>query len=182
MRHPRIIIASISLAAAAAIGGGITAAAATSSPAGSRPAASQHATATVRTAQATVGGKTETILVSPQGLPLYYYASDTAAKSVVTGGLAALWPPLTSPSPAATGLPGQLTAVTDIHGDQVAYNGHLLYTFADDQAGQVTGQAVQGFFVATPGLAPISGSSASPGSSASAGTVPAATSGSGYGY
>jgi len=29
MRHPRIIIASVSLAAAAAIGGGITAAAAT---------------------------------------------------------------------------------------------------------------------------------------------------------
>ena len=39
-----------------------------------------------------------------------------------------------------------------IHGDQVAYNGHLLYTFADDQPGQVTGQGVQGFFVATPGL------------------------------
>ena len=66
MRHPRIIIASISLAAAAALGGGITAAAATSSHA-SRPAASQHAAATVRTAQATVAGKTETILVNGQG-------------------------------------------------------------------------------------------------------------------
>ena len=28
---------------------------------------------------------------------------------------------------AATGLTGNLTAVTDSHGDQVAYNGHLLY-------------------------------------------------------
>jgi len=178
VRHPRIIIASISLAAAAAIGGGITAAAATTSTshASSRPAASQHAAAAVRTVQATVGGKTETILVNSQGLPLYYYLSDTAAKSVVTGGLAALWPPLTSASPAATGLTGKLAAVMDIHGDQVAYNGHLLYTFADDQAGQVTGQGVQGFFVATPGLAPIADSSAS------AGTVPAASSGSGYGY
>ena len=37
-----------------------------------------------------------------EGLPLYYYLNDTAAKWVVTGGLAALWPPLTSPSPAAT--------------------------------------------------------------------------------
>ena len=72
--------------------------------------------------------------------------------------------------------------VADVHGDQVAYNGHLLYTFADDQAGQVTGQGVQGFFVATPGLAPIAGSSTSAGSSAPAGTVPAASSGSGYGY
>jgi predicted lipoprotein with Yx(FWY)xxD motif len=182
MRHPRVVIASISLAAAAAIGGGITAAAATTSHPSSRPAASQQAAATVRTVQATVGGKTETILVNGQGLPLYYYLSDTAAKSVVTGGLAALWPPLTSASPAATGLTGKLAAVMDVHGDQVAYNGHLLYTFADDQASQVTGQGVQGFFVATPGLAPIAGSSTSAGSSASAGTVPAASSGSGYGY
>ena len=90
MRHPRIIIASISLAAAAAIGGGVTAAAATSSPASSPPSASQQAAATVRTAQATVAGKTETILVNGQGLPLYYYLSDTPAKSLVTGGLAVL--------------------------------------------------------------------------------------------
>ena len=174
MRHPRIIIASISLAAAAALGGGITAVAATSSPASSRPAASQSSAATVRTVQATVAGKTETVLVTGQGLPLYYYQSDTAATSAVTGGLAALWPPLTSASPAATGLTGNLTAVTDSHGDQVAYNGHLLYTFADDQPGQVTGQGVQGFFVATPGLTPITGSSAP--------AAPAAPAGNPYGY
>ena len=179
MRHPRIIIASISLAAAAALGGGITAAAATTSHASTRPAASQQAAATVRTAQATVAGKTETVLVNGQGQPLYYYLSDTPAKSVVTGGLAALWPPLTSPSPAATGLSGKLAAVTDIHGNQVAYNGHLLYTFADDQAGQVTGQGVQGFFVATPGLTPIAGSSTSSGTAPAA---PAAPSGNPYGY
>ena len=181
MRHPRIIIASISLAAAAALGGGITAAAATGSPASSRPATSQHAAATVRTAQAAVGGKTETILVNSQGLPLYYYQSDTAAKSAVTGGLAALWPPLTSASPADTGLTGKLAAVMDVHGDQVAYNGHLLYTFADNHAGQVSGQGVQGFFVATPGLAPISGSSTA-GSSTPASPAPAAPSGNPYGY
>jgi predicted lipoprotein with Yx(FWY)xxD motif len=175
VRHPRIIIAGISLAAAAAIGGGVTATAATTSHA-SRPATAQHAAATVRTAQATVGGKTETILVNSQGLPLYYYLTDTAAKSAVTGGLAALWPPLTSPSPAATGLTGRLAAVMDIHGDQVAYNGHLLYTFADDQADQVTGQGVQGFFVATPGLTPITGSQTG------TGTAPAAPSGNPYGY
>jgi hypothetical protein len=62
----------------------------------------------------------------------------------------------------------------DIHGDQVAYNGHLLYTFADDQAGQVTGQGVQGFFVATPGLTAITGSPAP--------SAPAAPSGNPYGY
>src|SRR4029079_14674610 len=93
----------------------------------------------------------------------------------------ALWPPLTSASPAATGLTGKLAAVRDTHGRQVAYNGHLLYTFVDDHAGQVTGQGVQGFFVATPGLAPIAGSSTA-GSSAPAATVPGASSGSRYGY
>jgi predicted lipoprotein with Yx(FWY)xxD motif len=181
VRHPKIIIASISLAAAAAIGGGVTAAAATSPSASALPAASQHGAATVRTAQSTVGGETETILVTSHGLPLYYYLNDTAAKSAVTGGLAALWPPLTSGSPAATGLTGKLAAVMDAHGDQVAYNGHLLYTFADDQAGRVTGQGVEGFFVATPGLTPIAGSSAA-GSSTTAGTAPAASSGNRYGY
>jgi len=174
MRHPRIIIASLSLAAAAALGGGITAAAATTSHASTPPAASQHATATVRAEQATVGGKTETILVDSQGLPLYYYLPDTATKSNVTGALASLWPPLTSGSPAATGLTGKIAAVTDTHGDQVAYNGHLLYTFADDHAGQVTGQGVEDFFVATPGLTPTAGTSAP--------AAPAAPTGNPYSY
>ena len=174
MRHPKIIIASISLAAAAAIGGGYAAAAATPSHASNQPNTSQASSATVRTLQAAVGGKTETILVNTQGLPLYYYVSDTAAKSAVTGGLAALWPPLTSASPAATGLTGKLIAVMDIHGDQVAYNGHLLYTFVDDRPGQVTGQGVQGFYVATPGLTAATGSPAP--------AAPAAPSGNPYGY
>jgi predicted lipoprotein with Yx(FWY)xxD motif len=181
VRHPRIIIASVTLAAAAAIGGGLTAAAATTSHASSPPAASQHAPATVRTVHAAVAGTTETILVTSAGLPLYYYLNDTAAKSAVTGALAALWPPLTSPSPAAAGLAGHLAAVTDAHGPQVAYNGHLLYTFADDQPGQVTGQGVQGFFVATPGLTPLTGTQTA-GSPATAGPAPAAPSGNPYGY
>jgi predicted lipoprotein with Yx(FWY)xxD motif len=179
MRHPRIIIASLSLAAVAAIGG-VTVASAASSDASSMPPAARAA-ATVRTVQATVAGKTETILVNGTGLPLYYYLNDTATKSNVTGGLASLWPPLTSASPTATSITGQLAAVMDIHGDQVAYHGHLLYTFADDHAGQVTGQGVEDFFVATPGLTPISGSSTA-GSSTTAGTAPAAPTGSGYGY
>jgi Secreted repeat of unknown function len=62
----------------------------------------------------------------------------------------------------------------DIHGDQVAYNGHLLYTFADDQPGQVTGQGVQGFFVATPGLTAITGSPAP--------AAPVSPAGNPYGY
>jgi predicted lipoprotein with Yx(FWY)xxD motif len=192
MQRPRIIIASVAVAALAAIGGTTAALAsgssssspapASSAPAGSTPASSAPAnpgaaTGTVRTAQATVNGKTETILVNTQRLPLYYYQPETAAKSLVTGQLAGLWPPLTSAMPTGTGLSGQLTAVNDAHGSQVAYNGHLLYTFVTDRPGQVTGQGVQDFFVATPGIAPLSGRSAT------TGTAPAspATSG-GYGY
>ena len=68
--------------------------------------------------------------------------------------MAALWPPLTSAAPTAAGASGKLTVVNDAHGHQVAYNGDLLYTFVSDHAGEVTGQGVQNFFVATPGLIP----------------------------
>jgi predicted lipoprotein with Yx(FWY)xxD motif len=172
MRHPKIIISGIVLAAVAAVGG-VTAASAGGSPA--RPSVGTAQAATVRTERATVGGKSETILVNAGGLPLYFYRPDTAAKSFVTGGLARLWPPLTSAAPTAAGVNGKVTVVTDGHGHQVAYNGHLLYTFTSDHAGQVTGQGFQNFFVATPGLVPVSASSARGGS---APTAPS----SGYGY
>jgi predicted lipoprotein with Yx(FWY)xxD motif len=177
MRHPKIIISGIAVAAVAAAAGGITAASAGTSPASSTHSASQSSAATVRTAPATVGGKTETILVNGRGLPLYYYRPDTATRSLVSGGLLALWPAVTSATSAAgAGLSGKLTILMDSHGDQVTYNGHPLYTFADDQTGQVTGQGVSDFFVATPGLAPITGSPAP------AGPAPAAPSGGSYGY
>ena len=176
MRHPKLIIAGIGLAAVAATGGGIAAAATTGGTYTSNATTGHSATATVRTASVTVAGKTETILVNSGGLPLYFYRADTAAKSLVTGGVATLWPPLTSATPTATGASGKLTVVNDTHGHQVAYNGHLLYTFASDRAGQVTGQGVQNFFVATPGLAPIASSPAP------AGPAPAAPPAGGYGY
>ena len=176
MRHPKLIIAGIGLAAVAATGGGIAAAATTGGTYTSNATTGHSATATVRTASVTVAGKTETILVNSGGLPLYFYRSDTAATSLVTGGVAALWPALTSAAPTASGATGKLTVVNDTHGQQVAYNGHLLYTFTSDHAGQVTGQGVQNFFVATPGLTSIANSSAS------AGMVPAAPSTHGYGY
>lgn len=123
-------------------------------------ATSAHGAATVETAKATVGGKTETILVSSRDLPLYYYPPDTAKKSFVTGELAQFWPPLVSTSPSEKGVDGKLTVLVDANGHQVAYNGHFLYTFAEDRPGHVTGQGVQGFFLATPDLKPIGSSSA----------------------
>jgi len=174
MRHPRLIIVGIGLAAVAAVGG--VAAAAAGGTYASSATTGHSATATVRTASATVAGKAETILVNSGGLPLYFYRPDTAARSLVTGGVAALWPPLTAAAPTAAGATGKLTVVNDTHGHQVAYNGHLLYTFTSDHAGQVTGQGVQNFFVATPGLTPIATSMAR------AGTAPAAPAAHGYGW
>jgi predicted lipoprotein with Yx(FWY)xxD motif len=173
MRHPKIIIAGIGLAAAATVGG-VTVASAGASPASSAPATVQSAATTVRTASVTVAGKNETILVNAGGLPLYYYRPDTATRSLVTGGLAQLWPPLTSAAPATAALSGKLAILNDVNGRQVTYDGHALYIFADNRAGLVMGQGVQNFFVATPGLAPI-------GSSGSAGSASAVPSG-GFGY
>jgi predicted lipoprotein with Yx(FWY)xxD motif len=169
MKHPKIIMAGIGLAALATAGG-ITAASASGAPATSATRA-----ASVRTASATVAGKTETILVNSRGLPLYFYRPDTATTSLVTGGLARLWPPLTSPAVAGAGVAGKVAVLNDVNGQQVTYNGHPLYTFADDHVGQVIGQGVQHFFVATPGLAPIARSGGSP---RPAPTVPSR----GYGY
>ncbi len=171
MKRPRIIIASAGLAALAAAGG-ITAASASGSTAASA-ASMATASATVRTASVTVAGKTETILVNREGLPLYIYRPDTATRSLVTGGLARLWPPLTSAAVAGARVTGKVAVLKDVNGQQVTYNGHPLYTFADDHPGQVTGQGVQNFFVATPGIASITTSAGS--------TAPAAPS-RGYGY
>jgi predicted lipoprotein with Yx(FWY)xxD motif len=188
MQRPKIIIASVAVAAIAAIGGTTAALASGSSPSSAAPASSTPARSapassapassagTVRTAQATVDGKTETILVDAQGLPLYYYQPDTATQSSVTGQLAVAWPPLTSSAPTTAGVTGRLTAVADAHGSQVAYNGHLLYTFVSDSPGNVTGQGVQDFFVAIPGMAALAGTSAP------AASAPASPANGGYGY
>src|SRR6266576_2100368 len=159
MRHPRITIAAIAVAVAATIGGFAIASAAGSSNSyaarGTAPGASSGVAGdpvTVQTASVTVQGTSETILVDSHGLPLYIYKPDTAVTSHVTGQLAALWPPLVAAAPTDRGVTGQLASVTTTNGKQVAYNGHFLYTFVEDRPGQVTGQGVQNFYVATPNL------------------------------
>jgi predicted lipoprotein with Yx(FWY)xxD motif len=130
---------------------------------------------TVHTATSTVNGKTEKILVDAQGLPLYYFPADTAKKSLVSGELARLWPPLLSAHPTASGTLGKLTALKVAAGHQVTYKGHFLYTFIEDSAGHVTGQGVSNFSVATPRLKGIS-------SVVKVTTTAPPSSGGGYGY
>jgi predicted lipoprotein with Yx(FWY)xxD motif len=167
MLHQRATIASVGVAAAVAIGAAVLTGSHGTSHAAAGPTVSSSV---VRSQVVTVGDKSEAILTNARGMPLYYYAPDTATQSLVSGGLAALWPPATSTAtPTATALTGTLTVVRDSHGSQLAYNGHLLYTFVSDRRGVVTGQGVQKFFVATPGLPELAGSS-TPSTNTSTGT------------
>jgi predicted lipoprotein with Yx(FWY)xxD motif len=159
-----MIVAAIAAGAAATVAGVVitTANGFTSHSVGgaSRPVPSPAtvardltAVAAVHTARATVQGTVETILVDATGWPLYVYTPDTATTSHVTGQLAVLWPPLFAPHRAVRGTDDVLTSVGTTNGEQVAYRGHFLYTFVEDSPGHVTGQGVQNFLVATPGLA-----------------------------
>jgi predicted lipoprotein with Yx(FWY)xxD motif len=200
MRHPRMTIAVVGVTAVAGVSGivaatagGSTAVAAsskanptTTAPMGTTPAAPMGTTSavssitatmdtTVHTIKTSVDGKTESVLVDAGELPLYYYKPDTATTSFVSGALASLWPPLVAASPTAAGVTGKVAVVKDVHGGQVSYNGHFLYTFAGDSAGHVSGQDVQDFFVATPGLSAITANSSTT-------KAPAPSSAGGYGY
>jgi predicted lipoprotein with Yx(FWY)xxD motif len=180
-----IFSGAAALSAFFAVGAGAAAAAPSHSPSTVMPSSSatiktlSHLqsttkTPTLRTTTTTVGGKSETILVNAKGLPLYYYQADSAKKSLVTGELARLWPALVSAKPTATGAQGRLASLKEANGQQVAYNGHFLYTFVDDTPGHVTGQGVSNFFVATPKLKAIGSSSKAP--------APAPSSSGRYGY
>ena len=117
----------------------------------------------IKTASATISGKSVTILTNAQGMTLYYRTVDSSS-SVCSGGCASAWPPMlvtgsATPS-SATSLPGQLSVSTNANGKQVEYNGHPLYTYSGDSApGQTNGQGAGGiWFAATTDLAPGGGS------------------------
>ena len=123
-----------------------------SSSGGTTPSSSA---AIIKTSSATVNGKSVTILTNAQGMTLYYFKPDTATTTACTGSCAKNWPPLvfsSSGSPtSAAALPGALSVVNDSNGQQVEYNGHMLYTFSGDTApGQTHGEGIKGiWFVAT---------------------------------
>src|SRR6266480_5547213 len=150
---------SMLLIALIAVACGSASSTSTSSSGGTTPSTSA---AIIKTTSATVNGKSVTMLTNAQGMTLYYFKPDTATKSACTGSCASNWPPLVftgSGSPASdTALPGTLSVVTDTHGQQLEYNGHLLYRFSGDTApGQTHGEGIKGvWFVATTTL-PVQG-------------------------
>ena len=112
----------------------------------------------IKTATATVNGKSETILTTAQGLTLYYRTSDAPPSTVCSGGCAGVWPPLIASGSAAptsvTSLSGKLSVVGDANGNQVLYNGHPLYTYSGDSGpAQTNGEGIGGIWhVVTPTL------------------------------
>jgi len=113
----------------------------------------------VLVATVTVAGTSEQVLTTPSGLTLYYLTSDVAATPKCSAACLTHWPPLLSAGTPAlpSGVTGTLTVVQNSNGSQVAYNGHLLYTFANDKAqGDSKGEGVNAFggtwHAATPGL------------------------------
>lgn len=113
-------------------------------------------------ASVTVAGTSEQVLTTPSGLTLYYLTSDVAATPKCSGACLTHWPPLLSTSAPAlpSGVSGALTVVQNANGAQIAYNGHLLYQFANDKAaGDSKGEGINAFggtwHAATPGLTPM---------------------------
>ena len=133
-----------------------TSAATTAMPAQTTPTSTSSFV--IQSATATVYGNSATILTTAQGMTLFYFTADTAAKTACTGGCASTWPPLlftgSGQPTAATKLPGELEVYPNANGKQIIYNDHPLYTFSGDTtAGQINGNGVGGkWFIATPDL------------------------------
>jgi predicted lipoprotein with Yx(FWY)xxD motif len=131
-----------------------------------------------------VNHKKTKVLTTLTGRTLYWFTPDTATKSACDNAKCdAAWPALTVKGPVKAfrtrpGIPGKFTVVKDVHGYQIAYNGHLLYTFFEDtKAGQAHGEGfLKKWWVATPTLAPLGAKTSSgSGSKSSSGWSKSAT-------
>jgi predicted lipoprotein with Yx(FWY)xxD motif len=124
-----------------------------------------------------------TVLTGPNGMTLYTHAGDSATSSTCTDACAVAWPPLatTGQPMAGAGITGPLATLTRPDGTtQVTFGGHPLYYWqGDTKAGDVTGNGIDGFAVATAGGAGAvpKASTAAPAPAAPAPTAPAQ-----YGY
>jgi len=89
-------------------------------------------------------------LVGPNGHTLYLFEKDTGTTTACTGGCAAVWPALTAASPTA-GSGIDSAKLSTAAGDQVVFNGHLLYFFATDKApGDTNGIGIPAWYPLSP--------------------------------
>lgn len=111
-----------------------------------------------------------TYLVDPAGLTLYTHTGDSATSSTCTGQCAVAWPPVLvatgGSATAGTGVTGTFATLTRSDGTvQVTYQGLPLYGWQGDaKPGDVTGEGVNSFLVATlGGPVPVPSSTGKPG-------------------
>ena len=146
-------------------GGGLYGGGSTNSPA-TPPATGGNASAVIQTATVSVNGQSVTVLTNAAGRTLYDLTADTPTSTACNSSCTTIWFPLLAkgaPS-STTPLPHQVSALRDANGQQVEYDGHLLYTFSGDTAaGQAQGEGIQSFggiwHVVTPTLSVPSGGS-----------------------
>jgi predicted lipoprotein with Yx(FWY)xxD motif len=121
-----LIAASLAVAVLA-----VTACASSSSSTSSGAAAGASSGTTLKAT--TIGGTQ--VLTNSAGFTLYWFAPDTSTTSKCTGSCATVWPPVTGPATAGSGVTGTLSVITRPDGTmQATYNGHPLYTYAGDSA------------------------------------------------
>jgi predicted lipoprotein with Yx(FWY)xxD motif len=128
------------LVAAAALTATACASSASSSSTGSAPAGASSSGTALKTAS--ISGAT--VVTNAEGFTLYWFAPDTATKSNCNGGCAQIWPPVTGPATAGSGITGKVGTITRSDGTvQATYDGHPLYTYkADTAPGQANGNGV----------------------------------------
>jgi predicted lipoprotein with Yx(FWY)xxD motif len=99
------------------------------------------------------------ILVDSRGMTLYMFDPDKQARSTCEGDCLAAWPPVPGPAKAGTGVDPALLGTTRApDGTTMAtYNDWPLYYWVkDEQAGDVTGQAVDDmWWVMSPDGSPV---------------------------
>jgi predicted lipoprotein with Yx(FWY)xxD motif len=161
---------------------------------GSGGGSNDSATAAPNTSGATVStmqiGGAGRVLVDSSGQALYRSSQEMAAGKVLcTGACNSFWQPLTASggSPKGSSVAGKLGVVSRPDGGkQVTYKGTPLYTFTQDNAGEVTGDGFQDAFggqhftwhVVSAG----NGGSSSAGSSSTSSGGSSGSGSGGYGY
>jgi predicted lipoprotein with Yx(FWY)xxD motif len=129
--------------AAAAV---VLAACGSSSTPPSSSAPNNPAAAVASVAIKTMSTSKGTVLVTPTGLTLYWFANDTATQSNCNGSCATYWKPLLGKAVAAAGtsLPHGFATIKRADGQsQITYDGHPLYTYTGDTAsGQINGNGL----------------------------------------
>jgi predicted lipoprotein with Yx(FWY)xxD motif len=155
--RPKVLLIALAASALLAACGGSKSSSSTSS---SSSGASGSTGSSAAVKPASNAQLKQTILVNSQGMTLYHLSGETSGKFICTSSCVAVWHPLTVSSGAKPSGVASLTVVKRPEGgEQVAYNGQPLYTFAQDKAaGEVNGQGFKD--VGTWMAVPVSASSA----------------------